>query len=333
MLLISEIMADPFPEVALPEKEYIELFNRTQFPFNLKKWVLASESQNSVFPSLTIYPGQFLIICPASDTSLFSAYGKVVGLKSFPVLSDNGRMIYMTDSIGDLIHGLEYSSEWYGNNLKSTGGWSLEMIDPGYPFFSEGNWTASLSKKGGTPGEINSVLSTNRDLEFSGIMNVFPEDSATVILKLSEPVIDLSEHTDRISIGEDGISSVRSIDPLHKQFSISTIRPLRNNIVYTLIISGDVTDFAGNSISGNTFSFGMPETAVKGDLVFNELLFNPFPDDPDYVELYNCSEKIIDASRIYLASIDPETGDTSETKQISNEHRCIVPGLILCCYH
>jgi len=325
-VIISEIMADPFPVVELPGKEYIELFNRTQFPFNLKKWVLASESQSSVFPSQTIYPGQFLIICPAADTSLFSAYGKVAGLKSFPVLSDNGRMIYLTDSMGDLIHGLEYSSDWYGNNMKATGGWSMEIIDPGLPFFSEGNWTASLSKTGGTPGGKNSVLSINRDSEFSGIMNVFPEDSATVTLKLSEPVIDLSEHAERISIGEERIMSVRSIDPLHKQFSISTITPLRDNVVYTLFISGDVTDFAGNIISGNTFRFGMPETAKKGDLVFNELLFNPFPDDPDYIELFNCSGKVIDADRLSLASIDPETGETSETKQISNEHRCIVPG-------
>ncbi|MCU0472821.1 MAG: lamin tail domain-containing protein [Bacteroidales bacterium] len=325
-VIISEIMADPFPEVELPGKEYLEILNRTQFSFDLKKWILASENQSSVFPSLTINPGQFLIICPVADTSFFSGYGKVSGLKSFPALTDEGRMIYLTDSLGDLIHGLEYSSDWYGDNLKETGGWSLEMIDPNYPFFMESNWAASLSRTGGTPGKSNSVLSTEQDNVFSGIMNVFPEDSVTIILILSEPVIGFTEYTDRISIGEERISSVSSIDPLYRQFSISTVSPLKRDVVYSLLISGDVTDFAGNSILRNSFRFGMPATTVKGDVVFNELLFNPFPDDPDYVELFNCSDKVIDASRIYLASVDPRTGSTSEAKKITNEHRCIIPG-------
>ena len=56
------------------------------------------------------------------------------------------------------------------------------------------------------------------------------------------------------------------------------------------------------------------------------MLFNPYPDDPDFVEIFNCSEKIIDASRLYLASVNDATGDTSEIKQISEEHRCIIPG-------
>lgn len=325
-VIISEIMADPIPEVALPGKEYIEILNRTKFSFDLKKWKLVTESQNYVFPFVTISPGQYLIICPVADTTLFSGYGEVAGLKSFPILNDEGRMIYLTDSLGGLIHGLEYSSDWYGDNLKATGGWSLEMIDPDYPFFTEGNWSASISKTGGTPGKTNSVSRINQDLLFSGITNVFPVDSVTITLILSEPVIDLVENINRISIGEERVISVNSIDPLHREFSISTAGPMNRGVVYSLFLSDEVTDFAGNPILRNSFRFGITEMAEKGDVVFNELLFNPFPDDPDYVELFNCSEKVIDASRLCLASVDPETGDTSETKQIIKDHRCIIPG-------
>ncbi len=44
------------------------------------------------------------------------------------------------------------------------------------------------------------------------------------------------------------------------------------------------------------------EPLSPGDLVINEVLFNPFPEGSDYVEIYNNSEKEISFNRLYLAS-------------------------------
>jgi hypothetical protein len=325
-IIISEIMADPVPVVSLPGKEYLEIYNRTEFSFNLKDWRLSTESQNTTFPSVNFDPGSFIILCSVTDTLTFSEYGKAIGLKSFPALTDEGRIIYLSDNHGNMIHGLEYSSEWYRNDLKKGGGWSLEMIDTDFPFFTEGNWEASSSRKGGTPGLINSVSRSNPDPLFHGIKNVFPEDSLTINIQFSETVFTLFENIEKITIGEDPVSSIKASDPLMRQFSIKPVKPLTKGKVYSLNIPDDVTDFAGNSITRYTFKFGLPEAVKKGDIVFNELLFNPYTDDPDYVELYNCSDKVLDASKLYLASIDSETGDTSEIKQVTADGRCIVPG-------
>jgi hypothetical protein len=325
-VIISEIMANPLPAVSLPGKEYLEIFNRTAFPFNLKNWSLGTESQKTSMPSANIDPSEYLILCSAADTSLFSKYGKVAGLKSFPALNDEGRMIYLSDSTGNLIHGLEYSPLWYGDNLKTGGGWSLEMIDAYFPFYTEGNWEASSSKKGGTPGSVNSASRNNPDIVFYGIENVFPEDSATINISLSETMIGLTGSFEKILINGNTAKSIVSSDPLQRKFIIHPKDPLIRELVYTLFLAGDIRDFSGNEITRRSFRFGLAETASKGNVVFNEILFNPFPEDPDYVEIYNCSGKVIDASRLFLASVSTETGDTSEVKLVSDEHRCIIPG-------
>ncbi|MGA1977410.1 MAG: gliding motility-associated C-terminal domain-containing protein [Bacteroidales bacterium] len=325
-VIISEMMADPLPPVSLPGKEYLEIMNRSRFGFNLKKWKLSSENQSTLLPAYELGAGECLILCAMADTSAFSVYGKTIGLKSFPALTDEGRLIYLSDSLGNLVHGLEYSSSWYGSKIKSGGGWSLEMIDTGYPFFTAGNWEASSSATGGTPGRTNSVSRGNPDLSFYGIENVFPADSLNILMRFSETIPDISDFVSKIMTGGKEADSVSASDPLHQVYAIRLSEPLKKGKTYRMVVSGEVRDFAGNPINRNEFSFGMPLEPGKGDILFNELLFNPLPDDPDYIELVNNSERVIDASGLYLASVDDETGDTSDLRIVSSEHRCIIQG-------
>jgi hypothetical protein len=325
-VIISEIMADPLPEVSLPGKEYLEITNRTEYSFNLKNWRFSSEASNTSFPEVTIQPSGIIIICSSQDTTLFKKFGKVIGLKQFPSLTDDGKIICLSDSSGNFIHGVEYSSAWYRDELKAGGGWSLEMIDTHYPFNNEGNWTVSLSKKGGTPGLINSVAGSNPDNSFYGVQNVFPEDSINIIVRFSEPVLDLEEKIKTIRIGGKDILELYSVDPLFRVFSVKVQDALITGEVCTLDITGDLMDFAGNTIQQRDFTFGLTEKSDPGDILFNELLFNPLPGDQDYIEFYNQSSKVIDASRLQLVSVNGDLGDTSQTYQISSEKRCIMPG-------
>ncbi len=323
-IVITEIMADPSPAVSLPSKEYLEIVNSSGYPVNLKNWSLSFDKENVILPSRVIAPGEYIILCSVSDSGLFRNYGKVTGLKPFPALTDDGKILVLNDSLGNLIHGLEYSSDWYGDALKKGGGWSLEIIDMDYPFFNKGNWEASSSKKGGTPGTSNSVSRKNEDLLFEGICNVFPADTDNILVTFSETLIGLNEYSDNIYLGENRIKEIIPVDQLLLQFIFRPVQPIIKGIIYSLGISPDLTDFAGNSIVRNTFIFGIPEPAINDDIVFNELLFNPLPGDPDYIEFYNRSEKVIDASSLYLASVS-ETGDTSGLVPVSGEQRCILP--------
>jgi hypothetical protein len=325
-VIISEVMADPLPEVSLPGKEYLELTNLTNYPFNLKKWKLSTEDQNYLFPETTLGASGIAIVCLSQDTSLFVKSGKVIGLKQFPSLTDGGRIICLSDSNGRLIHGLEYSSDWYGDELKSGGGWSLEIIDTRYPFYYEGNWTASVSRKGGTPGLVNSVAKNNPDASFYGIQNVFPVDSSNIRIRFSEPVFNLPSNKNGIRIGGKEVTGINQTDPLFREFIVHPVDALSGKKHYLLDVSEDIADFAGNIIGKRFFDFGLPESSEQGDVLFNELLFDPMPGDPDYLELFNRSGKIIDASRLQLVSVNDESGDTSQVYPVSDEERCIMPG-------
>ncbi len=325
-VIISEIMADPLPEVSLPGKEYLEITNRTEYPFNMKNWKLSSGDLKALFPETIIQPSGTIIICSTQDTSFFTKYGTVTGLKQFPSLTDAGRILCLSDSSDDLIHGVEYSSDWYGDELKSNGGWSLEMIDTRFPFYDKGNWIASVSRKGGTPGSVNSVAKDNPDNSFYGVQNVFPDDSVNITVRFSEPVFNFSADIQNFNIGGKGIIDIYPTDPLFREFSIKPAEPVLVRKEYQFDISGNIKDFAGNQIQNGSFNFGLPELPGKGDILFNELLFNPMPGDPDYLELYNCSEKIIDASRLQLVSVNDGSGDTSQFFLVSDEGRCILPG-------
>jgi Lamin Tail Domain/FlgD Ig-like domain len=324
-VVISEIMADPLPEVSLPGKEYIELTNRTRYAFNLKSWKLSYGDKSVTFPEAFIPSDGILIICSLQDTMLFAKYGGVVGMKQFPALAASGGLVCIYDSTGTLIHGVEYSSDWYKNGLKSKGGWSLEMIDTHFPFYDRNNWIASISKKGGTPGIVNSVSGSNPDASFYGIQNVFPDDSLSIHARFSEPVFGLTERISSVSVKGSSISDIYPTDPLFRDFSIKLAVPLERSKVYSLDLTNEIEDFAGNSLQKGNFSFGLPEQVFTGDVLFNELLFNPFPGDPDYLELYNNSAKIIDASRLQLVSVNDASGDTSETAEVSADKRCIMP--------
>jgi hypothetical protein len=322
-VVISEIMADPEPVVSLPSAEYIEISNTTPDVVDLKNWKLSTESQEYTFAASVLPGSGKAILCASRDTALFTRYGKVISLKQFPSLTDAGRLVWLSDSLGNLIHGVEYSSGMYKDELKADGGWSLEMIDLHYPFQGDANWTASVSRKGGTPGSINSVNTENRDIHFSGITNVFAEDSVTILLDLSEPCLKLNKSNIKISGNE--INALLPADPLYRRFKIRPQKPLDGSVIYKLDIE-NAMDFAGSKIENRLFSFGLTEDAATGDILFNELLFNPFPGDEDYIELVNISDKILDASRLQIVSFNDLTKEPSELIPIWKEGKCILPG-------
>ncbi len=324
-VVINEIMADPVPTVSLPPVEYVEITNLTTFDFNMKNWKLEAGSRFERLPDLILRASTHLIICSSADTAAFKKYGFVTGLKQFPPLSDTRMILSLSDSTGNMIHCVEYDSRWIGSQLKASGGWSVELKDAMFPFYEDGNWAVSVSRSGGTPGMDNSVAERNPDEYFRGIMNTFPKDSLSVLVKLSEYAPGIDSCIDFFIDRGIEITNIAPACQLRRSFLLHADKPLQRGLTYRLEVAADITDFAGNTPGKGSFDFGIPDNAQRSDMLFNELLFNSLPGDPDYIELYNNSDKIIDASTLWVASVNTTTGDTSSLVQVSEEQRCIMP--------
>jgi hypothetical protein len=161
---------------------------------------------------------------------------------------------------------------------------------------------------------------------FSGPLCVFPLDSLNILVTSPEPLFGFSVMTGSIRIDGKSPPEISATDPLMRSFTVKLDDPLLSDRIYQLEMEGPVTDFAGNALEKNVYEFSITRPASPGDLLFNELLFNPFPGDADYIELYNVSGKAVDASRIEIVSVNDASGDTSSICFVSDQHRCILPG-------
>lgn len=170
-LIINEIMADPTPVVSLPELEYIEIYNRSDKYLNLNELQLLRGATKYKMPKQVLPPKSYVILCNAAASSQFVGYGSVAPMTTFPSLTNTGDNITLVDTLGNIIHSIQYDDDWYGSSIKKNGGYSLELKNPNDICNSPSqNWTGSNDFNGGTPGKENSVfLSNNSDFEIKYI--------------------------------------------------------------------------------------------------------------------------------------------------------------------
>ena len=184
-IIISEIMFDPEPPAGLPQAEYIELHNTTDFDFNTAGMSMDIGGIKYSLPEYQFSAGEYMLFTGAGDAGLFSSFGKVLCPSSNFDLRNTSDIVILRDSHDMLIHGLEYDIGWYSNQLKQYGGWALEMIDYDYPFAGEINWRESKDNTGGTPGRLNSLCSFNPDMEQPLISNIYPLTAGLIRIDFS----------------------------------------------------------------------------------------------------------------------------------------------------
>jgi hypothetical protein len=326
--VIDELMTDPTPQVGLPNNEWIELKNVSPSPINLQNWRIGDlTGQSGPMPSYILQPDSFVIICTGSAVAAMSAFGPTISVTSFPSLDNESDQLFLRAANGMIIHSVSYSSSWYQNELKKDGGWTLEMIDTKSPCAGNSNWKASTGTTGGTPGKKNSIDAVNNDQAGPKLKRAYITDNFTIVLVFDEPVDSLKGATLANYSIDGGLAllSATTLSPAFNLVQLKTTAALNTNTVYT-ITAANLTDCKNNVIGNmNKAKVGLPVDAATGDWIINEILFNPKPNANDYVEFYNNSNKLFDASKLYIANRN-SSAVISSIKALSTSPLYIFPG-------
>lgn len=327
-VVIDEIMADPSPQVGLPNNEWIEVKNISTVAINLLNWRISdASSQSGPLPNFLLQPDSFVVICSASAFASMAGFGTCIPVSSFPSLDNDGDLLFIKTATGKTIHAISYSSSWYKNELKKEGGWTLEMIDTKNPCTGMNNWKASININGGTPCRKNSIDGLNNDNSSSELKRSFTTDSITIIIVFDKPLDSLSGATVSNYTIDKGLSIISAVTlgPLFDQVQLKTSMGLIPSTVYT-ITAQNIKDCKGNT-SGvlSKVKTGLPTDPGKGEWIINEILFNPRSNAFDYVEFFNNSNRIFDAAKLFIANRN-NSGIISSIKALSSSPFYIFPG-------
>ncbi len=317
-LIINEIMADPTPRRGLPDAEWIELFNRSNKHVQMSSLRIGDGAGTSiVIPAYILKPGEYVVLTNTAkvDSLRTVTSATVLGIAiSTIALKNDGDVVVVKTADNIPIDVVEYNLEWYADDAKRDGGWSLERINPNTPCIGRANWRACLNfpAPGGTPGTINSANLIKPDTDAPRMFSAFPLSTTQIEVAFTEGLDRLAWETISAWRMQPALS-ISGIQPStdRSKMLLTLSQPMQLRTRYTLTVAAAVRDCAGNVVpASDTVFVGLAEKPEKQDIIINELLFNPPSGSARYVEFYNRSNKVFDWSEFILS--DPEISQSIE---------------------
>jgi hypothetical protein len=328
-IVLNEMMYAP----SSGEPEWIELFNRTTAPLNLKNWKLSDLTTTVTITNEDIFisPADFIVL--AKDSSIVNYYNipsPVIQL-NLPSLNNTGDAIIIRDSLDVLIDSVLYSPDWGGN----INGRSLERISVDDNSNDPNNWGTSISINRATPGRVNSITVKDYDLTISKFEAM--EEYAIIGEEIEFEIFILNKGINQSQnfnvnlysdVNADSIAQLSELivtqagSPISpddsSQFLLSTNDFIQgiNYFIATVITSLD--DDTTNNIAF-TKVIGTTINEIRSDLIINEIMYAPSSGEPEWIEITNRSTKVIDLKNYHLA-------DNSDTAKVVLNSLIIAPG-------
>jgi hypothetical protein len=326
-LIITEFMADPSPPVGLPNAEYIELHNPTDISVSLFGIMIASGGSPVAYRGEeNLAPGAYVTLVDVDDLADFTALSiPTIGISGLPSLTNSNDEIVL--SFQDrVLQSLIYTDDWYNDPERNDGGYSLEFVG-GEDAGCNASWRASIDETGGTPGRANSVEGMPADDQAPMITEV-DISNAGITLTFDEALVQ-DQITPALFSADNGLV-INDITFLSdRQIFLSA--DIQEGIIYALTMLSDFSDCGGNFPSDNlVLQVSIPGEPLAGDVIINEVLFNPASGGTDFLELVNCSDKVFQIRGWILSNDQSTTSSGSRTVSVSHlflpgEHLTITP--------
>jgi hypothetical protein len=167
--------------------------------------------------------------------------------------------------------------------------------------------------------DINIVGNILVDTLPATIQNASLISSNTLELQFSEPVNSSAQNINNFQVIDSIFLNPVFINNTSTGYELIFQQSFTGNQVINLSIQ-NVSDLAGNLLF-DTIQIIVPDTANFGEVLINEILFDPFTGGSDYVEIINNSNSDFDIFEYFIADYD---NGISNLKQI-NQHFIIKP--------
>ncbi len=308
-VVINEVMVDPEPRAGEFLDEYLELFNRSDYPIHMEGWKLwVGEREYEMADSaFLLLPGDYFLV-------------------SGVALPNRGAPLSICTREGVPVHAATYRIPFEGPDWKAGGGWSLEATDPGLYCSTSELWQFSTDSRGGTPGALNSVDERLDDLETPVCLYLGFGDNGSIYVQFSEPVCLGEESTGELVIQPGGAvtdSVVRST-PFGDRYTCYFPAGILARERFRLEFPG-VSDCVGNLSGAMELESGAAALPGYSSVVINEIMYDPEQGRPEYIELFNPSSKCYDLQELAMDVV--AEGDLPDRFTFLSDHsRILVPG-------
>ncbi len=309
--------------------EFIEIYNSTESPINLQSFkikyhTISPDEIISLNSDYLLLPNQYAVIFEGDydfengiykslileNVLLFTLDDNAFGSGGMANTSD--RKIYLINSAEDTVDTYFYSAD----NNKDI---SDERID-----FTDTLWSNSKIING-TPGKKNSVSKVQFDITISKfysdksfvilgdsinlglqLKNIGTEEAKDFYIKVyfDENLNNKGESKELIF--NDLIPQINTGDSLDRTILFAELKAGENKFIAEIEYPQD--EFIENNTSQLTIN-AVSINELPGDLVINEFMYAPKNDEPEWIEIYNKSEKVIDLNKYQIA-------DNSDTVKV-----------------
>src|SRR5690606_1637268 len=198
----------------------------------------------------------------------------------------------------------------------------LEVANPFYACEQSDLLKPSIDALRGSPGRENSVFNLSPDESSPVLASSEITSSKNLLLTFSKPILQAFDQSSFM------ISPVLRIDTVislsSKQIELLFSEDFSANTIYNLSITG-LKDCSENVyVQAEPLQIILPVQAKIGDVLINELLFNPKTGSPKFVELINVTDNYLEIKDWKLGNLD-DAGEIDQIKQLSGISVIIPP--------
>jgi len=317
-LIINEIMYAP----SGGEPEWVELYNTTSTPMNLKNWKI---SDNNTAVKVTIIPTDFLLsplsyVVLSKDSSIFNFHNAIpspVLKMNLPTLNNDVDAVVLYDQRNAVMDSLTYFSTWGGGS-----GHSLERIDFFATSTDSTNWGSSTDAEKSTPGKKNSIARVDFDVSLKRIFFA-PEtplpDQPIIINAVVQNVGRKSATGFTVQAYFDvNRDSIPETDELIGSSLFSNMLNANDSTTVSITWSNPpsginrvivVINYTRDERMANNSAFAEVKVgSVPNSVIINEIMYAPLSNQSEYVEFYNRSANSVNILNWKLSDMPTATG-------------------------